>query len=46
MPALGGYRPPGGVFAGPGSVEAAWRGLCRPWEGTGRQEGCLPALGV
>ena len=33
MPALGGYRPPGGVFAGPGSVEAARRrGLRLPQE--------------
>ena len=45
MPALGGYRPPGGVCAGPRRVQAARRGLCRPWEGTGRQEGSVPALG-
>ena len=45
MPALGGGRQPGGVFAGPGRVQAARRGVCRPWEGAGRQKGCLPALG-
>ena len=31
--------------AGPGRVQAARRGVCRPWEGTSRQEGCVPALG-
>ena len=45
MPALGGYRPPGGVCAGPWRVQAAMRGLCRSWEGIGRQEGSVPALG-
>ena len=45
MPALGGCRPPGGDCAGPRRVEAARRGLCRPWEGAGRQEGTVPALG-
>ena len=45
MPALGGCRPPGGVSAGPGRVQAARRGLCWPWEGAGRQEGSLLALG-
>ena len=44
MPALGGYRPPGGVCAGPGRMQAARKGLCRPWEGTGGQEGSLPTL--
>ena len=45
LPALGGCRPPGEVFAGPVRVQAARRGLCRPWEGTGSQEGSVPALG-
>ena len=45
MPALGGRRPPGGGCTGPGRVQAARRGLCRPWEGAGRQEGSLLALG-
>ena len=45
VPALGGCRPPGGGLAGPGRVQADRRGVCRPWEGTGRQEGCVPALG-
>ena len=35
MPALEGCRPPGGVCAGPGRVQAARRGLCRPWKGLG-----------
>ena len=42
--ALVGYRPPGRVSAGPVRVQAARRGLCRPCEGTDRQEGSLPAL--
>ena len=45
MLALGGCRPPGEVWAGPGSEHAAMRGLCWPWEGAGRQEGSLPAVG-
>ena len=45
MLALGGCRPPGEVWAGPGSEHAAMRGLCRPLEGSGRQEGSVPALG-
>ena len=45
MPALGGYRPSEGVCAGPGRVEAARRGFCRPWEGACTQEGAVPALG-
>ena len=45
MLAVGGYRPPGGVCAGPGRVEAGRRGLCRPWEGRGWQEESVLALG-
>ena len=46
VPALGGCRPPGGVCAGPGRVQAARRGLCRPWGGgAGRQEVSVPAPG-
>ena len=45
MPALGGCRPPGGVCPGPGRLQAARRGLCRPREGAGHQKGCVPPLG-
>ena len=45
MPALGGYRPPGRVCAGPGRVQATRRDVCWPWEGIGCQEGAVPALG-
>ena len=41
----GGYRAPGEGCAGPGRVQATRRGLCRPWEGAGRWETSLPALG-
>ena len=34
-----------GGCAGPGRVEAARWGLSRPWEGRGRQEAAVPALG-
>ena len=40
----GRVRPPGGVCDSPGRVQAARRGLCRPWEGTDRQEGSVLAL--
>ena len=45
MLALGGCRPQEGVCAGPGRVQAPRRGLCRPWEDAGRQEGYVPTLG-
>ena len=34
-----------GACAGSERVEVARRGLCRPWEGTYRQEGTVPAVG-
>ena len=45
VPALGGYRWPAGGCVGPGTVLAARRGLCRPWDGIGHQEEAVSALG-